>query len=293
MNSHQRITVVTVCDNHYLILLAALIKSIEANHKTPEVIDMYVVGDQLTDKNKNKLALSVDPKITVLHWLNMEEVIPKHIKIPRDRGSYPLNIYMRLFIPYFIPKEIDKVLYMDVDMIAQEDISKLWKTELHDHPIAAVTDTTIKNIGCSWGGISNYKDLGLNPDGKYFNSGLMLFNTRIWRRDDLTTKIINCIWKNKKFAQYPDQYGCNVVMADQWLELDGRWNFNIGVEETQKPYLLHFIHRKPIYKSYDHKSIYKDTFNHYLSLTEWRDAKPIGESHRYLKKIKNILQKFR
>lgn len=293
MNADQRITIVTVCDNHYLILLAALIKSIELNHKTGEMIDLYVVGDQLSAKNKHKLELSINPEIVVLHWLAMEEVKPSTIKIPTDKGSYPLNIYMRLFIPHFIPKEVDKVLYMDVDMIVEAEISKLWETELGDFPIAAVTDTTIKNIGCNWGGITNYKELGLNPDSKYFNSGLLLINTRIWRKNDLTTKIINCIVENKKYAQYPDQYGCNVVLAEQWLELDARWNFNISVETAQKPYILHFIHRKPIYKSYDNKPEYKDAFDRYVGLTQWKDAKPIGESSRYLKKIKNILQKFR
>lgn len=56
------ITIFTVCDNHFSVLLAALIKSIDVNHHSGEHIDFYIVGDKLSAKNKENLLKCADLK---------------------------------------------------------------------------------------------------------------------------------------------------------------------------------------------------------------------------------------
>jgi len=293
INPSKPLTVVVACDNHYLILLAALIKSIEANIRINQRVNVYVIEDKLSEANKQKLSMSVDATITTLFWQQMEAVIPQGMQLPLDRSSYPLNIYMRLFIPYFIPTDIDRVLYLDVDMIVQQDISTIFENDIENKVIAAVLDPRIITFDNSWGGIMNYKELGLSGTSKYFNTGLILMNTKKWRELDITRKIIDCIDSNKKFANYPDQYGLNVVLANQWLELSPLWNHFSTIEPNEKPYLIHFVERKPIYQSYNYNQEFKNTFYHYLNQTEWKGFKPIGESSRYIKKFKNILNKIK
>ncbi len=291
MATPKPLTVVVACDNHYLILLAALIKSIEANISSGQPINVYVIEDKLTAANKQKLQRSVNKNITTLHWQKMEEVIPAGMQLPLDRSSYPLNIYMRLFIPYFIPKEIEKVLYLDVDMIVQADITTIFENDLGDNVVAAVLDPRIITFDNSWGGVLNYGELGLSGKTRYFNTGLLLMQTKNWREQDVTTKIITCIDNNKKFANYPDQYGLNVVLANKWLELNPLWNHFSTIDTVEKPFLIHFVERKPIYQSYNYNPDFKKTFYFYLDQTEWKNFKPIGESSRYIKKFKNIWSK--
>lgn len=287
----ERITIVTVCDKHYLILLAALIKSIEINNKNGSYIDIYIVGDGLDLQDENKLVKSSNSGLVTLLFLKMKDVIPKGIKLPLDSTSYPLNIYVRLFIPHFIPPSIEKVLYMDVDMIVEENISKLWKINLHGLAIAAVLDSITHFIGSPYGGIKNYAALGLDPKSKYFNSGLFLINAKKWRESDITTKIIDCIKKNKKYVKYPDQYGLNVIFENQWLEIDPRWNCYVTNWEIRKPFIIHYIRRKPFYSSYNNRSDYQKKFYSYLNLTEWNNAPPVGEITRYIKKLHNVFAK--
>jgi len=104
----------------------------------------------------------------------MEQVIPEGIHLPLDRSSYPLNIYMRLFIPYFIPSEVERVLYLDVDMIVQKDLSVLFDTDLEDKLVGAVLDPRIISFNNEWGGVKNFAALGLDGETKYFNTGLLL-----------------------------------------------------------------------------------------------------------------------
>jgi lipopolysaccharide biosynthesis glycosyltransferase len=272
-------------------LLAALIKSIEANLRSGQPLDIYIIEDKLTPANKQKLQNSIDSHITTLKWQKMEEVIPDGMQLPLDRSSYPLNIYMRLFIPYFIPKEVEKVLYLDVDMIVQSDITTLFEYDLGDNLIAAVLDPRIITFDNSWGGILNYAELGLSGKTRYFNTGLILMQLTSWRENDLTTKILQCIDSNKKYLNYPDQYGLNVVLANKWFELSPLWNHFSTIDTVEKPNLIHFVERKPIYQSYNYNQDFKNTFYFYLNQTVWKGFKPIGESSIYIKKFKNILAK--
>ncbi len=284
------ITIVVASDDNYLVLLAALINSIELNLKEGYSIDLWVIEDNVSEANKEKLKNSINAAITQLHWQSMNEVIPKGIDLPLDRSSYPLNIYMRLFIPYFIPSQVEKVLYLDVDMIVQKDISTLYEIDLGDTLVGAVLDPRIISFDNSWGGILNYEELGLDAKTRYFNTGLLLIPTKKWLEENIPVRIINCIKENKKFANYPDQYGMNVVLANQWLALDPLWNHFCTIDHPN-PYLIHFVQRKPIFKSYSNNRDYQKIFYQYLCNTAWKNERPRGESGRYMKKIKNIIDK--
>ena len=286
------LTIVVATDNHYIILLAALIKSIEDNIRKEQQMNIFIIEDNVSNSSKKKLQRSINVNVTTLHWQKMEEVIPKGMDLPLDRSSYPLNIYMRLFIPYFIPQEIEYVLYLDVDMIALGDITTIFENDMSDKIVAAVLDPRIITFENSWGGVLNYEALGLPGTTRYFNTGLLLMNLKKWREQNVTEKIIECIDNNKKFANYPDQYGLNVVLANQWLELSPLWNHFSTIETNEKPLLIHFVERKPIYQSYNYSQDFKKIFYHYLNQTEWKNFKPIGESKRYIKKLKNIFNKF-
>ncbi len=89
-----------------------------------------------------------------------------------------------------------------------------------------------------------------------------------------------------KVCQFPDQYGLNVVFANQWLELDSGWN-SYSIVEKDDPNIIHYIGIKPIFTSYNYVQKYKDEFYHYLSLTPWVNFKPIGNHVRLYKKLKN------
>ncbi len=290
MSEKNVITVVTVCDNHYISLLAALIKSIEVNHYTEELISIYIVDDGISLKNRKKLQQSINPTVVTLIWVNMDGVIPDNVNLPDDKSFYPVNIYMRLFIPYFIPKEIEKALYLDVDMIMLGDISELWKIDIENYPLGAVVDPRAKTFN-SWAGIKNYKELGLDGNLPYFNTGLLLINTHVCRKLDLANKVLLCVKSNKPFLNYPDQYGLNVVLANDWKAIDPRWNVFSDTLSEQEPYLIHFTGRKPIYKSYNYNPEFKKLFFDYLNKTAWHHTTPVNEFSRYVKILLNKLEK--
>lgn len=284
------ISIVCVCDNHYIVLLGALIKSIEVNNSDNRSLEFYIVEEGITKANKKKLVDSVDEKQVRITWLPISTCIPKDIKLPADINSLPTNIYARLFISEFLPSNIDQVIYLDVDMIVLSPISKLWDINLGHKIVAAVQDQFIQTVS-RWGGVPNYEHFGIAPEQKYFNSGLMLINLPKWRAANVSDRVISCIHENKEFSQFADQYGLNVVLHANWLELDPLWNC-FAYSEHKNPYLIHFTGRKPIYKSYNFSEEYRNHFYNYLKQTEWNNFKPINETRRYVKKIMNVVHKF-
>lgn len=290
--SPPTIPLVIVTDEHYIIHLAALLKSIEQNHKTGEKIAVYVISDNVKLSSRIKIQKSIDPAMFTIAWIKMEDAIPNGVTLPLDRTSYPVTIYLRLFIQHIVPEGTKKALFLDVDMLVVSEISALYNQELGDKVIAAVQDPRLLTFDNDWGGILNYRELGFAADTKYFNTGLIIFDIPKWKEQGLTQKVISCINDNIKFANYPDQYGFNVILAHQWLELDTKWNY-FASGDIPDPYIIHFISRKPFYTSYDNNPAYKALFYEYVKLTEWHSAKPIGELNRYIKKLNNILVKFK
>ncbi|MEI7895626.1 MAG: glycosyltransferase family 8 protein [bacterium] len=290
MEKGSTIGIIAACDNHYVVLLAALLKSVEYYHKTAEHVEVFIVDDGISARNRKKLASSLDTGKIQLTWIPIDEAIPDDMNIPFDRSSYPKNIHTRIFIPHFIPERFEKIIYLDVDMILMRDISDLWNIDLGEHMLAAVMDPRLKVFSNSWGGILNYKELGFAPDTKYFNTGMLVINNKKWREEGIAEKVVKCISDNEKFANYPDQYGLNIVMANRWIELDPRWN-SFADAECENPFIIHFIGRKPIYQTYDNREEFRKIFYEHLNRTRWINFKPIGESKRYIKKITNILKK--
>ncbi|WP_231459349.1 glycosyltransferase [Pedobacter sp. Leaf132] len=287
-NINNRISIVLVCDDYYAILLGAFLKSIELNHKTEEIIDVYIVDDNISAKSKRKIIESLNSDKMKLNWMLMKDIIPENIQLPLVSNSYPINTYIRVLIPYFIPQHIDKIIFLDVDMIMLEDISKLWNIDIGNKIIGAVSDTIgpiVKTIGA---GIENHVELGLDANEKYFNAGLIVINVDKWKAEKITEKTFEAINNNKKYAALGDQYGLNISLIGQWYHVDPLWSC-FSVNTIKKPYLVHYFNIKPIFKDYSYN--YREEFFYYLNQTAWKGFKPKGKISRKIKKVKNLIQK--
>lgn len=284
----ERITVVVVCDDYYAVLLAAFLKSIEMNHKTNELVEVYIVDDNIAIQNVKRIIDSLRLDKMHLNWIPIKDTIPEDISLPFVNNSYPLNIFIRLLIPHFISARIKKIIYFDVDMIMLSDISDLWNINIGDYVVGAISDTIgpiVKTIG---NGIENYLELGLDPNPKYFNSGLLVINVEKWREENITQRTLDVIHANKKYATLSDQYGLNITLTKRWYEIDSSWSC-FSVNDMLKPNLIHYFHRKPIFKEYSYN--YKNEFYYYLNQTQWVGFKPISRINRYFKKAKDMIQK--
>ncbi len=294
MNKKEKIVIVVASDNQYAVLTAGLIKSIEINHKTDELLSFTIINDGISKANQEKLKRSVNASITQVNFVEPKSIIPPNVKLPLDQSTYPIIAYLRLFAPFAVEQSCKKIIYMDVDMLMYDDISNLYNIDIGENIIGAVQDYQF--IVSSPYAIKNYKELGIPAEAKYFNSGLLVINPQKWIKEDIANKVIKCMVDNKGYYDYPDQYGFNVVLYKQWYELNLRWNCSDYFDEVINPGLIHFLNIKPIFKSCPSIQKHKDEFYRVLSMTEFRDFKPRSDYHRLFKKgltkAKKIAQSF-
>ena len=283
------IRIVMASDNNYAILIAALLKSVETNHITGEPLEFYIISDGIRKVNMRRISDTINPKISRIIWLDKNEIVPPDVQLPLDNSGFPLTTYLRVFATSVVPVGTEKLIYLDVDMIVQDDISKLWHVDIGDCVVGAVQDLA-KIVGSDWGGIPNWQALGMKKEAKYFNAGLLLINVKKWWEEDVTTEFIKCMEVNRKHVNMVDQYGLNVVLHNRWFELDKRWN-SFSAAELPDPYLIHFLDVKPIFSTYRHSDKYKQEFYRYLSYTPWKSFKPRSGNYILMVKARNKIKK--
>lgn len=118
---------------------------------------------------------------------------------------------LKYYIPNALP-DLDKVLYIDSDILVLHDLNKLYNTDITGKYLAAVKDP-------SWFFENTHVlELNLEKRGFYFNSGVMLLNLKKFREDNLIEKLED--YTNNNFRTYMDQDALNVVVGDDVVLMD-------------------------------------------------------------------------
>ena len=140
-----------------------------------------------------------------------------------DRCSYiSVATYLRLFLPGLMASRVDRLLYLDSDVMVNGDLGPLWNLPLGDAPLAAVRDGLARSMGYE-GGIP-----GAGPhvrDGAaYFNAGVMLINVPVWQRMSVTERCLAYLAEHRDHVRFADQDALNLVCYGRWLRLSAIWN---------------------------------------------------------------------
>lgn len=136
---------------------------------------------------------------------------------PKLRWS--ISTYYRLILPSLLP-ELEKVLYLDCDLLVLDDISDLWATELGGRSCAAVPVKISRE---------SFKQLGLPDEAVYFNAGVMLFNLKKMRTQNHEKRFIHLFHELGDQIKYPDQDILNLAYWSDYVKLPLRWNLVTSV----------------------------------------------------------------
>ena len=106
---------------------------------------------------------------------------------------YPESIYYRLLAQNYLPKDLDKVLYLDADILCINDLQPLYELPLEDHLYAAANHSKLTEVTTVINKVrlKNYESEG------YFNSGVLLMNLTQLRQEVKEKEIAAFIQKNQ------------------------------------------------------------------------------------------------
>ena len=122
---------------------------------------------------------------------------------------------MRLLLPELLP-ELDRVLYLDCDIIVRQDLARLWReTDLGHNYLAAIYEAAIE------GQAERFRALGCDP-ARYFNSGFLLMNLKQMREEKVSERLLEAC--RVPYLEFPDQDALNQVCLDRVLPLSPLYN---------------------------------------------------------------------
>lgn len=296
---------VLAADEGFAMPLAVTVRSVldTANPKRP--LTFYILDGGISSATKQRLLKSWEtPQPHRFEWVTVTAEAFAGIETV---GHVNHMTYYRILIPRVLPEHVQRAIYLDADLIVRRDVCELWDLGTGDELCMAVQDPAapfidasqvLKNVERSGPYLAalrpilNFEALRLPPDQPYFNGGVLVMNVARWRQEDLPQQLIDCLYNNKEFVVWWDQYALNVVLCGLWTPIDMRWNQGShiflfpGWEESpldastferlrNDPFIVHFTSPvKPWQLQCRHP--YRQEWYRCLKKTDWRGWRPRG-----------------
>lgn len=197
-------------DENYLIPFYIVLTSIFANNTGKRFI-LHLIATGVTDEAKDTIRLYCTQNGSEVSFYNIDIEYVKTFAVSNE-PRYTLAIYYRLLIPFLIPNNISKIIYLDTDIVVIGDLSQLLNIQMGEVPAAFGVDPVIR------------PDLNINEIGEYFNSGVILINVKHWLKQKVTEKAISFLQANSEKVIYGDQDALNVTLKGNWLKFSIRFN---------------------------------------------------------------------
>lgn len=205
--------------------------------------------------------------------------------------------YYRLFLPELVPA--DRLLYLDSDIVSAIDVAPLIDFRMSHASAfvpAGVTGTYIER--------ELFARIGLPPDTPAFNSGVMLFDLKVWRDQKLGRETLDFCRKHQEY----DQTGLIAVSAGRFDALHTRYNIPLYTTTElayarEFPGLYHFVGSPkpwdiggrqfhscfPIYAEALEKTIWQRHATDFMSTANWKRAYKIKGG--YARKLLSVARK--
>lgn len=213
MKKKSTVNLCFVLDDGYSLPTCVAIAS-ALYSKNPETnYAVYLLCNQVTQENRDKF-LELNRKDFLIKFVDVDTKEDySYLKI--DTISATPTSICKFFIPEIL-KTLDKVIYLDGDVIVTKDLTELFEIDLQDNYVAAVKDLC---------GIdhSDYK----KDDFRYFNSGIMLMNLRKMRYDGMPRKLLD--YRLNGYNDMMDQDALNYVLKEHTVIIPLKYNTQINL----------------------------------------------------------------
>lgn len=234
------------CDDNYARHTAVMLATLSNHLDAKQPVTVHLLHDEgLAEKNINRLRLGLPQGF---------ELFPRAVSASQMKGlpihRFNRACWHRVFLPELL-QDIDKVIYLDSDMVILDDIKQLWDMDISAKLFGAVTNPLYP-----FNPPHPITTLGLSSLSDYLNTGCMYMNLSALREDGFVGKI-------KKYAEshpenaWPEQDAISALYEGRWLKLHPRWNvqntfFELKPEQIpldkalindalEKPAIIHFI----------------------------------------------------
>ena len=289
--------IVIVSDEGYIQHAAVMLTSLFCTNKDKAFV-VYLLTDGIKSETERKLR-----EVCERYGAQLK-VITCGID---NLGEFPVGqwqpiMYFKLLMPKLLPSTEERCLFLDVDMVINDDIASLYHWDLQDNVIAAAEDMP----DC----IAFKPRLGLKDTDLCINSGVMVCDLKKWRQMEhespimqyatsIIHKIVNeqdviaCYFKDK-IALLPIRWNMTTFYFNREPKIFPKYLSDLE-QAKQNPGIIHFASPiKPWFKDSQHP--YRKLYKKYLQLTPWCGCpfpiyEPLSKWGRVKKTIRNWLNR--
>ncbi len=303
--TQETIHIAVCADHNFIMPVGVLMHSICVNNPSRSIRFFLITDESYTADDERRLQTVLTNH---LHTLNVSKVDANHIRETMNfkDGFYKVQTFYRLFLTDLLPSDIDKVIYLDGDIIVRGDLKEFWDTDISDVAIAGCADAQEGKMG-------NFNRLGYPSALGYFNAGVLLINLKYWRENNVIDEfkrmvvehpekivlndqdILNYTFvNNKKRLSFKYNLQADVLYSLKHLNLD-YWKYHEDLDAAkEKPVILHYSGSRPWEEGCNHP--YKDEFFRYRNNTIWKDD-PLWKNRtpwllRNISKLRKPLRRF-
>lgn len=295
--------IVCCFDDNYVMPAGVLQLSVcENNKKEKEIVFHAIVSKELKEENRRILKMIVESYGREIHFYYIDanqfknSSIQKQFQIPYVN----LSTYYRLLIGSVLPANLDKVLYLDSDMIVCGSLTELWNTDLD----GCVLSAAIEYLGDS---VWHCNRLDCDFPLGYFNAGVLLVNMACWRENNIEQELLEYGERNAKALLFCDQDVLNYVLRNRRKEMPMKYNVvDSYLRETKHlyikrsrwdemfsavktPAIIHFTGEiKPWHK--DSNLFFDSIWLKYHRLSPWKSI-PLAYKQTFLKRQMPLLRR--
>lgn len=231
-------------DNNYPIYTMITIKSI-VSHSDSDFM-FYILQNDISDKNKKIMTDYVKSLHQNIEFIDVDmqkiDGGNKYFTFSKNRIT-PIAM-ARIVLPNVL-KNVDKVIYLDADLIVNIDLAELYNIDMGNLSTGMCT-----NISSSGSKLNEFKK-------GYFNSGVILMDLKKWREQKISEKLVGYLQahseqfiydrktNNRAKYLYPDQDLLNLVLEGKIYKLNQKWNNQTikgkSTYDLTKPCVIHYV----------------------------------------------------
>ena len=213
--SQKLMNICFASDNGYAPYMGLAILSILLHRGEEEVFHFYILDNEISAQNKQKIESLRSTYPFEISWLKMDKDIFKGCTI--RSSTLTVSTFGRYLIPQLI--EADKVLYLDCDVFVRTSLWPLWQTDLGENYLAGVPDYNVIQRGKLKARFKGEMD----PQ-QYVNAGVLLINNKKWKQDHIFQQLLSFSLQNISMLLWLDQDAINYICRKAKLMLPSRWN---------------------------------------------------------------------
>ena len=184
-----------------------MLRSLAENNKdVTDGITVYFLNSDLNQKEVNNFESWCDSIGLDLKYIIIDsDILPKDIDFSKS-FIHSIAAYYRLLLPYLVPDNVERILYLDGDMIINGSISDLYEIDFDNNLIAAAPD-----VFCFMGYEKVNGRIGLPREHIYFNAGMLLLNTIEFKNEYSIKDVFECAKRIQNSMLMGDQDIFNVL----------------------------------------------------------------------------------